>query len=640
MAQETAAPPSLDTCQFVLDLDGRIVAPDPRSADILGIAPARLHGRPLQVLLGELDPGWNVRLPSNLRTAASPLFLPWSRAGEPLASGVNLHLLVAGEHIYATLVPALAPPEDLDNHSLHDLPDTAASRAALFLRLRQAESRLRSYMRHLPGIFFVQRPDFSFSYISPAIERRLGVERRQLERHGSRFLELLVEADREDFQSELQRLSPSGETFSLNYRVRHPGEGNLVHFLDVRTPQLTPSGIVLGYEGVLLDTTRQAIAENRLSHTAWKESLAIITNGLIHDFSNVMAGIFSLSELYFSSLEEDHPWYRGLGQIMESSKQARTLVRRIISLNRETLGTLNYHNLENLIREQLDLIRTILRKDAEIRTEFTESELPVYLDDVAFRQTLLNLAMNARDAFTGKGRLTLRVETVAQGGTLCEDAFGGAWTAPRDGALITIADNGSGIRPDHIGRVFDPFFTTKEALKGSGFGLYNARLFAQKAGGHIDIASQPGEGTQVLLYLPLADFTETEQHEGSRAPLKHGRLALFSTEDPESHDLTANLRDNGWELIHFTRADALLRYLREAVVPPHAVLLTAIGEDPSTLQLLPLLRDEFPQLRRALFVQGRDHEELPAPIRQAVHCLLNDSRSSQENLKLLGDLVD
>jgi hypothetical protein len=97
---------------------------------------------------------------------------------------------------------------------------------------------------------------------------------------------------------------PSGLTFSFTYRVVLPQMHQVVYLLDVRTPSITSQGKLLGYDGVLIDITRQAIAEHRLSNSVWREGLATLTNGLVHDFSNLMAGIFSISELYFGMMEK------------------------------------------------------------------------------------------------------------------------------------------------------------------------------------------------------------------------------------------------------------------------------------------------------------------------------------------------
>ena len=263
----------------------------------------------------------------------------------------------------------------------------------------------------------------------------------------------------------------------------------MIYILDVRTPLYSNTGLLLGYEGVWLDITRQSIAENRLTNSSWKQNLATITGGLVHDFSNIMTGIHSLSELYHDSLEPENPMYQGMEQIKKSSMQAQTLVRRIIDLNREDTSVRDYHNVQKLIKDQIELIRIILPKQIEINLDSNDEELPVYCDEVTFRQMLLNLAINARDAFkeSQKGAVSISVIKKERGSHALENTIAGSYTTEKDSVEIVFNDNGCGIPDNNLSKIFTPFFTTKEATKGSGFGLYNAKLFVENNRGHKSI---------------------------------------------------------------------------------------------------------------------------------------------------------
>ncbi len=635
--------PNFRPCQFILDTDGFILGCPEDAGNRLQAPFASLAGRRLREVLLAIESDWERLLPADFSQWPASVFLPWGMQGKASA-GLMVEMLAAEGVHSASVAPSLAPAAALDQAGLDELPRGEAVQEQLFLRLRTAESRLNNYLHNFPGIFFSQRPDLSFSYIGPGLADKLSMDVRPLLRNGSRFLDLVLPADRSAFLADLDRFSIRGDSFSVTYRVRHPTGGNIIYFLDVRTPRISPSGLLLGYEGVWLDITRQSIAEARLSRTAWKESLATITSGLIHDFSNVMAGIFSLSELYYSSLEADHAWKRGMQQIMESSRQARKLVRRIIDLNREVSAQPNYHNLESLLSEQLDLIRVILPKQTRLETELTGEELPVYLDDVSFRQMILNLAMNSRDAIENDGGITIRVRKVGAGETVFDGAYGGAVQVQREGALIEFSDDGCGIPPELLARIWDPFFTTKEASKGSGFGLYNARLFIAQVKGRIAVRSRVGEGTSFLIYIPLADFTEAlaldEEERRIASGASRPLIALFSGIDPSNFDLVARIHEREWELISFTRPEALRRYLREAPRCPNLLLTLVLGADPVADELLQEMRDTHPSMRRAVMVIGRSAEELTSEALAEVELVLEDSDGPDETMRQLTALLD
>lgn len=481
----------IDNCQIIIDPTGSILQCESTSMDPFNFPNNGVEGQVLQELLIEINPDWTLHLPEDLFASMDPIFLPWSKQSEKLPTGIILSRMKFQGNLFVTLAAGLAPHSDTKEVSCSEFPRDASTVAQVVYRMQQSEGRLNNYMRHFPGVFFSQRADFSFHFIGEGFTELTAYDPDLLKHNSNAFLNMLVKQDRERFLQELSKANRSQERISISYRIRNK-HNDIRYIMDVRTPKFSQSGLFLGYEGVWLDITRQSIAENHLSSTAWKESLATLTGGLIHDFSNIMAGIFSLSELYFDSINEDHPMHSGLKQIKKNSQQAQTLVRRIIDLNREETSERNFYNLEHLIKDQLDLLPIILPRYCGLETAFTETEIPVYIDNIAFRQLLLNMAMNTRDALEDEdhGQVNITVRRIAAEQPALVGALNGPITAETDGVEIQFTDNGKGIPQHHLKRIFDPFFTTKELSKGSGFGLYNARLFIEENQGHMGVSSE------------------------------------------------------------------------------------------------------------------------------------------------------
>ncbi len=282
----------------------------------------------------------------------------------------------------------------------------------------------------------------------------------------------------------------------------------MLYLLDVRTPIITATNRLLGYDGVFVDITRQSIAEHRLSNSIWREGLATLTNGLVHDFSNLMAGIFSISELYHGMMEKDDPMLNGMGQIKKSAMQAQKLVRRIIDLHREKSATRSIHDLRLLLKDQMDLVGIIIPRSAKIVTDFGTDAIPSFIEETGFRQVILNLAINARDAIERNGRIRISLKKVKRGQEIMKGATGGPHLAKTNGAEISLSDNGQGIAHEHADKIFEPFFTTKDSMDGSGFGLYNSKLFIEDHNGRIGFSSEIGKGTTFFLFLPYAGSVE------------------------------------------------------------------------------------------------------------------------------------
>lgn len=616
---------------FFLDVQGLILNCEDDAGDYLGYAQADLCGKNLLHILRQINPEWEAQL-AEWPQLDTPLILPASASAASQTYYYNLHAIPSAEGYMVSLSLTLPPQAETSEETIDELLHDTHALRQIMLRLRMAESRLELYHMHFPGIVYTQRVDFSFSYIAPAITSLLGPVALDTFRSGNAFLETILESDREQFLKQIESHGIQEKPYTLTYRLRHPQDGSVLYLMDVRMPRQAPSGLLLGYDGIWLDITRQAIAEKRLSQTAWKENLATLTSGLVHDFSNIMAGIYSLSELYFSSVAEEHPWHRGLHQIMDSSKEARKLVRRIIDLNREETGHASYHNLERLIKDQLDLIQCILPKQTVLKTDFTEQEWPVYMDDVAFRQMFLNLAMNSADALQQEGEISIRVRPAKANELIMSDSLDGPWAPPRDGILIEFSDNGSGI-PRHIqSKIFDPFFTTKEASKGTGFGLYNAHLFINSCHGRLSVQSQPGEGTTFYIYLPQADFTEeqdmVEEVKAPVPPQQRTRVALYHSRESNT-ELADYLCEKEYEVLNFCEPDKLHRILREAAFRPHLIVLLRLGDDTMADALWQDLHQAYPDICALYIITGQNTDHLPETLRRDDNVLIAESLQLQ-----------
>ena len=502
--------PDFEITQVALDINGLILHSMDSFSSWIGETSENLVGANFYDLITDLDPMWKQVLCKSFHLKSFEKFLPIpSKEGE---SSLGLALAYCKYETMGvlSLSPALAPHESLKKAFLGDLMKDPRALANTLIRLQKAESRLSDYISNFPGIFFTQRPDLTFSYLSKGVQKLFPFDYKEMSRNSGLFLEKITEQDREYFQRELRSHENIKETFSLTYRVRIPPTDKIVYLLDIRTPIITATNKILGFDGVFIDITRQAIAEHRLTNSVWREGLTTLTNGLVHDFSNLMAGIFSISELYYTMMRKDDPMANGMGQIKKSALQAQKLVRRIIDLHRDKPAVRSQHNLATLLGDQMDLVGILLPPSSKVVTEFTKEPIHAYIEETGFRQVILNLVINARDVIEKKGRIKIKLKKLQPGDLLTPDHLGQRIKVPKEGAEIIISDNGSGISADIYDKIFDPFFTTKSSHSGSGFGLYNCKLFVEDHKGRIGFNSKIGKGTTFYFYLPT-DLREKER---------------------------------------------------------------------------------------------------------------------------------
>ena len=483
---------------------------------------------------------------------------------------------------YLNLSAELVP---LASSRAHNEAVEAVPKEALMVRLKQAESKLETYLHHFPGVLFSQRPDGSCAFVSPRMSNWIGDQAQRMTRSSGTFHSLIAPDDREKTLQTIRENSPKGKPYSLQYRMLHPETQALIYVYDIRLPIVLGNGTHLQDEGIWIDVTRQAVAENRISASLWKENLSAITSGLVHDFSNSMAGIFSLSELYHDEMDPSHPRHEGMGQIKSHAMRAQRLVSRIVDMNREIAGYTSYHNLEVLIRDLEDIIRIILPKSVELQFEFPDDELLVSVDEVAFRQTFTHFVTNFRDAQPAGGQFGVKVEKT--------DA----------GFKVHIWDNGPGIDPEIAPRVFDPFFSTKEATEAAGFGLYAAKTFVEAAGGELTLGSETYPGAHFILFLPNAD-TSRKQSDGDYLAIEESAATSYHSvamtakksclviigEDAAAVDfLSSGLSQNPWDIRVFSNSHDAARELEERDQTPGVILFASgSGESTKASQMTPL----------------------------------------------------
>ena len=438
-------------------------------------------------------------------------------------------------------------------------------------------------VRWWPGVVFRQRKDLTFESVSPQIEELTGLPASAWCQPPRRLWQVVHEADAEDLRSAIAQAGRTGQPVTSRFRLRHVHTRRISHIVEHRQALRAPDKTVLGYDGVWLDVTRQTVAENRLATAAWKETLAVLTMGLAHDFNNVIAGIHSLSETFLSQTDPEHPFREGLELIRKNSLQASQLVHRIIQLHLGKAGKRSYHDLNQVIAELQDLVRKIVPRRIQLNVDLAPTPLPVYVDAFELWQTVINLAVNAADAMPQTGRLLLRT------------ALHSKWPAPAHfvGApprlpcvCLSVEDNGYGIKPQHLDLIFDPFFTTKSVNKGSGLGLYNARVFVEKHEGALSVESGPGAGCRFHLWLPQADFSEAEQDHPAPRPGSRRGLILQGELGSLREDLTELLRASGFHALVVGMDEDVGELLRAGEYPYAALVLLL---EPSDVSLLPRL---------------------------------------------------
>jgi PAS domain S-box-containing protein len=386
------------------------------------------------------------------------------------------------------------------------------------------------------------------------------------------------------------RKALAGQQISYEYQMER--DGKTVFARSTLVPEITPDGETLGFFVFSHETTEQKRMQAALVQAQKMEAIGQLTGGLAHDFNNLLTVIIG----NLAALQDHRGDDPGVNDFVEpalqSARRGVQLIKRLLTFSRQQPLEPQVVELSRLISGLAKLVRRSLPENITVSTDMPTT-LHALADPGQLESALLNFALNARDAMPGGGRLHISARPIE----LSTDATAFDVT-PGTYAVIEVADNGSGMNADTLARVFEPFFTTKRLGLGSGLGLSMAYGFARQSGGGILIQSQPGQGTTVLLALPLTRPEEEEQRP-AEAPLPTGGELVLLVEDDQDvrHVVRQQLVDLGYPVIEAENARQALEMIE--YIPDIAILVSDVimpGEI-NGRQLAHEVRHRYPSMR-------------------------------------------
>jgi signal transduction histidine kinase len=328
---------------------------------------------------------------------------------------------------------------------------------------------------------------------------------------------------------------------------------------------------------ILRDVTAGHGSAERQRQSQRLEELGQLTGGIAHDVNNLLTVILGNFEMLALSAEE-----RGaagaedaeLAQAgLRAGANASQLMHRLLAFSRRQPLSPQAVDVGSLLRGLEPLLRRSVGDALTLSVEVPEGVWPVVADPAELENALINLAINARDATTGGGRLAIAAANVAMDRLY---AAGAGFDRTGDYVMITVADNGGGMTPEVMEHAFDPFFTTKPPGKGTGLGLSMVYGFARQSEGHVMLDSEPGQGTIVRLYLPRSTAAALPCPLQEERAARGGGETVLLVDDSEAvrGQTAAMLRDLGYRVLPAADGPAALDRLRQGARPD--LLLTEV----------------------------------------------------------------
>ena len=377
----------------------------------------------------------------------------------------------------------------------------------------QAESE-REAMGALTRAIFDNVPDyllvlnvehddrFVIADINPAFEKALRITSERV--RGRALGDLLPQELADRLTRHYHRVMAAGRPITSREELARLPDGPRV-WEAIIAPIQNAEGVTDRLIGSIRDITDRVRGEERLREAQRMEAIGQLTGGVAHDFNNLLQVIRGNLELLQRSVAGDERAQLRLRNALYGAERAAQLTRQLLAFARRQPLAPKVVNLSRLVSDMADLLRRTLGEAIEVETVVAGGLWNTVADPAQVESAILNLALNARDAMPGGGRLTVEITNAA-----LDESYARATrdVTPGQYVMLAVTDTGEGMAEEVRARVFEPFFTTKGDGKGTGLGLSMVYGFVKQSQGHIQIYSEVGQGTTVKIYLPRSRQAE------------------------------------------------------------------------------------------------------------------------------------
>src|SRR6266536_3486928 len=437
--------------------------------------------------------------------------------------------------------------------------------------LRASEQRTRALMENATDAILVTNIQGIVVEVNRAGEELFG--RPRAEFAGCHFFDLLVADEREKARQRFEAILAGGAP---------GGQETIAMTADGRAVPIEISGslVEIGGERLMLAIVRNVSERKQLEEQfrqAQKmEAVGRLAGGVAHDFNNL--------------LPAEHPLRQEIEQIRKAGERAAALTQQLLTFSRTQVLLPQLIDVREVVTDIHKMLRRVIGEDIDLLMVCDRETGRIKADWGQLEQVLMNLAVNARDAMPGGGKLTIETRNAEFGEA---DAREHVTAQPGSYVMIAVHDTGAGMDAETKTHIFEPFFTTKEKGKGTGLGLATVYGIVKQSGGFIQVSSEPGRGTAFAIYLPRVE----EEFGSHRRPLPpaigsaRGTETILLLEEDEGLRRLARdvLEKHGYTVIETPGWQSALELAAQHAGPIDLVLADAVMPDTSGVEIVPRL---------------------------------------------------
>ena len=470
--------------------------------------------------------------------------------------------------------------------------------------LRQSNERFRLVLKAAPIALFTQDRDLRFTWVynptpgfEPDIDAFIGKTDSEIVSPHQAMAPMALK------RRVLETGKPAREEISFSTN------GNTTWFDLHIEPHRDASGEVIGITCISIDITEKKQLEERLLQSQKMDAIGRLAGGVAHDFNNMLQVINGYCQVLLRRDDLNQPVQNLVGEIEKSGYRAASLTRQLLAFGRKQVLQPRVFDLNAVVGQLHELLHRTLGEDVVLESQLGSNLWNLKADVNQIEQTIVNLAINAREAMPNGGSLTIATTNVAvrpDGASRFEGIARG------DYVMLAVTDTGRGMDDETKSKIFEPFFTTKERGKGTGLGLSTVHGIVKQSDGYIFVESKLGKGATFKIYLPRSEEAIQIEEEAALSAAKvDGRATILVVEDEPlvRKAVSSFLTTSQFEVMEAVDGEDALEIVKLHKGHCDAVLTDVIMRGMNGPELAKRLAQEYPKIN-VIYMSGHTENEL------------------------------